>query len=136
MAGRILYLSIVFCAAAAIGSLSVPHLAKAQDGSATFDDFMAEIEAGKKDQALCRNDEEDVAPEDQVSACTRLIEDAPYENDLVGTYYINRAMAGSDPDQSCADASKGVQVLQDSNSSIYGEDYLDAARRLEESLCR
>jgi len=130
MARRSFLLSIVFCAAAAIGSVSAIDTARAQDGDAAFDDFMAEIEAGKKDQSLCRNDEEDVAPEDQVSACTRLIEDAPYENDLVGTYYINRAMAGSDPDQSCADASKGVQVLEDSNSSISGEDYRDAARRL------
>ncbi|MFD0987044.1 hypothetical protein [Methyloligella solikamskensis] len=136
MTARYLFASLVFGALAALGTSAAPDLVRAQDDGYSFEDFMAEIEEGKKDQALCRDDDGDTPPQERMDACTRLIEDAPVENDLVGTYYVNRAMADTNSPQSCADVRKGIQVVEDSNSSIYGEDYLSAARRLEEVICQ
>ncbi|ODA68252.1 hypothetical protein A7A08_00069 [Methyloligella halotolerans] len=135
MAARIFFVSFVFGALTVVIASAAPDPARAQDDGYSFEDFMAEVEEGKKDQALCRDDEGGTSPQVRIDACTRLIEDAPYENDLVGTYYVNRAMAGGDPDQNCADVRKGIQVIEDSKSTIYGEDYLSAAGRLEESIC-
>lgn len=77
------------------GCLSAPQLAHAQDAMEqdgmeedddySFEDFLGEIEEDKEDQKRCEGNG-DVSRAAQREACTRLIEDAPYENDLVGTY--------------------------------------------------
>ena len=136
MAARIFFVSLIFTALAGVVSSTAPDLARAQDDGYSFDDYLAEIEESKMDEARCRNDNNDTQPEQRIDACTRLIEDAHVENDLVGTYYVNRAAANTNSAQSCADVRKGIQVIEDSNSSIFGENYLSAARSLEDAVCR
>lgn len=140
MAARFLFASVLFGALAMAGGMIVPETGRAQDDGYSddysFEDFMAEIEEDKKDQERCRNTVGDISAQEQVDACTRLIENAPYENDLVGEYYVDRATGQTDPAAQCADVRKVIQVLEDSNSTIYGESFLSAARSLEAAACR
>ncbi len=128
------------------GCLAAPHLARAQDGMTedgmaeddddySFEDFMGEIEKDKADQERCGGSGE-ISRAEQQAACTRLIEDAPNENDLVGTYYVNRATTHEDAAGPCKDVSKGIEIIEREKSNIYGKGFLAAARNLEEAACR
>jgi hypothetical protein len=118
------------------GCLAASHPARAQDDDgSSFDDFLAEIEKDKQDEKRCQGSG-GVSQADQRAACTRIIENAPYENDLVGTYYVHRATTYQDIDAQCADVTKGVEIIEREKSKIFGKSFLDAARRLQDSACR
>jgi len=142
MAVRVL-LTIVVSFGLALGALLLaPNAARAQDdfldmdmdGDAAFEAFMGEIEKDKEDQRRCRG-ASDVAAAEQEAACTRLIENAPNENDLVGEYYVDRAMARQSRAEQCEDVRKGIAIIERTKSKIYGGNFLEAARRLEEAAC-
>jgi len=96
---------------------------------------MGEIEKDKEDQERCGGSGE-ISRAEQREACTRLIEDAPNENDLVGTYYVNRATTHEDATGQCKDVSKGIKIIEREKSNIYGKNFLEAARSLKEAACR
>ena len=53
------------------------------------------------------------------------------ENDLVGTYCVNRATAPKDRASQCEDVSKGVAIIERSKSTVFGTDFLEAATHLK-----
>ena len=118
----------------AVVALQAP--AALAQGEDDFEDFMEMLNQGKADRKLCLNLAGETDKKTQAAACTRLIEDAPRENDVVGTYYVARATATDDLESQCRDVRKGIAVIEKSKSTIYGKDYLDSARRLEDSACR
>ena len=138
---RSLLAVIVVLSFAMAACVTVADFGHAKDRSSdesddySFEDFLDEIEKDKEDQKRCRGND-DASPSEQQEACTRLIEGAPVENDLVGEYYIDRAMTGEDATQRCQDVRKGISIIERSKSNIYGKPFLDAARRLEEAVCQ
>jgi hypothetical protein len=50
-----------------------------------------------------------------VSACTRLIDNAQAENELVGFFYALRASSNSDKAQNCSDARKAQTLIKAAN---------------------
>lgn len=124
-----------FSALISAGLIGSVNAAEDDDGDAFFQEFLGEIEKDEDDRERCANTRDEVSPTEQYEACTRLIEDAHLENDLVGTYYVNRATAPKDPESQCADVTKGVAIIEKSKSTIFGANYLQAAKRLKEVAC-
>ena len=55
-------------------------------------------------------------PSDQVvAACSRLIDNAAEENEIVGFFYAIRASENNDRAQNCSDARRAAQLIQDPN---------------------
>lgn len=133
-------LAVIVVSFAMAALATAPDFGHAEDRSSdesddySLQDFFDEIERDKEDQKRCRG-RNNVSSSEQHAACTRLIESAPVENDLVGEYYVDRAMAGEDAAAQCQDVRKGIAIIERSKSNIYGKDFLDAARRLEASIC-
>jgi len=105
------------------------------DADAFFEEFMGSVERDKADRERCANTRDSVSKQEQYDACTRLIEDAPNENDLVGTYYVNRATAHDDHTAQCQDVTKGIEIIERENSRIFGADFLAAAKSLQKTSC-
>ena len=139
---RTLLTIIVLLSLPIAGLLPLPEPSRAQDdfldmdmdGDAAFEEFMGEIKTDKEDQRRCRGSD-DVSAAEQAAACTRLIEKAPNENDLVGEYYVDRAMARQTRAEQCEDVRKGIAIIERSKSTIYGGNFLEAARQLEQAAC-
>jgi erythromycin esterase-like protein len=55
------------------------------DADAFFEEFMGSVRRDEADRERCANTRDTVSKDEQYDACTRLIEDASNENDLVGT---------------------------------------------------
>ncbi|MEM7399925.1 MAG: hypothetical protein AAF354_13450 [Pseudomonadota bacterium] len=132
-------LTLAACLAAATTLALFPfETATAQDG-ATGDDvwesFMQDVERDKADRERCSNLSNAVSPQEQYDACTRLIEGAPNENDLVGTYYVNRATVHGNPTAQCKDVTKGVEIIERENPRIFGGGFLESAKRLQNAAC-
>jgi len=106
------------------------------EADAFFEEFMGEIERDKADRERCANTRDTVSKQEQYDACTRLIEDAPNENDLVGSYYINRALAPKGPAGQCLDVSRGIAIIEGFDSRAFRGDFLEAAKRLKDAACR
>ena len=105
------------------------------EADAFFEEFMGSVARDKADRERCANTRDTVSKKEQYDACTRLIEDAPNENDLVGSYYVNRATALDDHTAQCQDVTKGVTIIERSNSSVFGTDFLAAAKSLQKAAC-
>ena len=58
-----------------------------------------------------------------------------HENDLVGTYDVNRTTAPKDRASQCEDVSKGVAIIERSKSTVFGTDFLQAAKNLKAVAC-
>lgn len=64
------------------------------------------------DFATCQSN----GPKEQVvAACTRLIDNAQTENEMVGFFYGLRASNNTDKQQNCYDANKVLDLTQDPN---------------------
>ena len=105
------------------------------EADAFFEEFMGSVARDKADRERCADTRDTVSKKEQYDACTRLIEDAPNENDLVGSYYVNRATAFDDHTAQCQDVTKGVTIIERSNSSVFGTDFLAAAKSLQKAAC-
>lgn len=117
------------------GDSDAPGLDEA-DADAFFEEFMADIERDKADRKACANTRDTVSKEEQYDACTRLIENAPNENDLVGSYYVNRALAPKDLEGQCQDVSRGVAIIEGFQSNVFRGAFLAGAKRLKDAACR
>lgn len=106
------------------------------DAGAFFEEFMGQVKRDDADRERCANTRDTVSKEEQYDACTRLIEDAPNENDLVGSYYVNRALAPKSPAGQCEDVSRGVAIIEGFKSTAFRGAFLEAAKSLKESACR
>ncbi|MDJ0512852.1 MAG: hypothetical protein QNJ62_05345 [Methyloceanibacter sp.] len=100
-----------------------------------WDSFMQDIERDKADRERCANLRDAVSKQEQYDACTRLIENAPNENDLVGTFYVNRATAHEDHTAQCQDVTKGIEIIERENPRIFGGGFLASAKRLQQAAC-
>ncbi|ODA66423.1 hypothetical protein A7A08_02821 [Methyloligella halotolerans] len=63
-----------------------------------------------------------------VDACTRLIDNAEVENEMVGMFYGLRASSNDDAAQNCSDANKVLELTDDPN-------LINAAQSLVEANC-
>jgi hypothetical protein len=141
MKTRSLLAGVVFSSLAIAGLMVAPDFGRAKDGASdqsddySFDDFMEEIKKDKEDQRRCRGTGGGVSKPEQQAACTRLIDKAPYENDLVGEYYIMRATTHEDAAAQCKDVSKGIELIENSKPRPSWKNLLDAAHGLKESAC-
>jgi hypothetical protein len=63
-----------------------------------------------------------------VTACTRLIDNAKTENELVGLFYAMRATANDDKAANCSDAHKVLSLTDDPN-------VIEGAKKLVELNC-
>jgi hypothetical protein len=106
------------------------------EADAFFEEFMGSVRRDEADRERCANTRDTVSKEEQYDACTRLIEDAPNENDLVGSYYVNRALAPKGPASQCLDVTRGVAIIEGSKSTVFSGAFLNAAKSLKESACR
>jgi hypothetical protein len=106
------------------------------DADAFFEEFMGSVRRDEADRERCANTRDTVSKDEQYDACTRLIEDASNENDLVGTYYVNRALAPKSPTGQCEDVTRGVAIIEGSKSTVFSGAFLDAAKSLKDSACR
>jgi hypothetical protein len=106
------------------------------DADAFFEEFMGSVRRDDADRERCANTRGTVSKEEQYDACTRLIEDASNENDLAGTYYVNRALAPKSPTGQCEDVTRGVAIIEGSKSTVFSGAFLDAAKSLKDSACR
>lgn len=106
------------------------------DADAFFEEFMGQVKRDDADRDRCANTRDTVSKEEQYDACTRLIEDAHNENDLVGSYYVNRALAPKSPAGQCEDVTRGVAIIEGFKSTAFRGAYLEAAKSLKDSACR
>lgn len=67
----------------------------------------------EKDYAACTQGQGKVSNETVVAACTRLIDNAAKENEMVGFFYAMRATANNDKKSNCADARKVLELTDD-----------------------
>jgi hypothetical protein len=70
-------------------------------------------EGADKDFAVCTQGQGKVSNEAVVKACTRLIDNAAKENELVGFFYAMRATANDDKKLNCDDAHKVLELTTD-----------------------
>jgi hypothetical protein len=63
-----------------------------------------------------------------VAACTRLIDNAQTENELVGLFYAMRATANDDKSANCSDAHKVLSLTDDAS-------IIEGAKKLVELNC-
>jgi len=70
-------------------------------------------EGADKDFAACTQGQGKVSNEAVVEACTRLIDNAAKENEMVGFFYAMRATANDDKKSNCHDAHKVLELTDD-----------------------
>ena len=70
-------------------------------------------DGAEKDYPACTQGHGKVANKDIVAACTRLIDNAATENELVGFFYAMRATANDDKASNCHDAKKVLELTDD-----------------------
>jgi len=63
-----------------------------------------------------------------VDACTRLIDGAQKENEVVGLFHAMRAMAGTDSERNCADAQRAAALVE-------GADFKSLTQTLVGQMC-
>jgi hypothetical protein len=73
----------------------------------------AAYEGLQADYATCAQGRGKVANNQIVAACTRLIENAAQENELVGYFHALRAIASTDRARNCNDARIALKLLKD-----------------------
>ncbi len=67
----------------------------------------------EKDFTTCTQGQGKVSNESVVEACTRLIDNAAKENEMVGFFYAMRATANDDKASNCRDAHKVLELSND-----------------------
>ncbi len=82
----------------------------------------------EKDFATCTQGQGKVDNSAVVAACTRLIDNAAKENELVGFFYAMRATANDDKASNCADAHKVLELTDDPT-------FVDGAKTLIKVNC-
>ena len=65
------------------------------------------------DYATCTAGDSSTQAEAMVEACSRLIENASQENELVGMFYALRASVNTDKSANCQDARKATSLIND-----------------------
>ena len=70
-------------------------------------------EGQEKDFSVCTQGQGKVDNASVVGACTRLIDNAAKENEMVGFFHALRAAANDDKASNCADAHKVLELTQD-----------------------
>ena len=70
-------------------------------------------EGQEKDFSVCTQGQGKVDNASVVAACTRLIDNAAKENEIVGFFHALRAAANDDKAANCADAHKVLELTKD-----------------------
>lgn len=70
-------------------------------------------EGQENDFAACIQGQGKVDNQTVVKACTRLIDNAAEENEMVGFFYAMRAVANDDKALNCSDAKKVLELTDD-----------------------
>jgi len=101
----------------AVGCMSLVALASA-----------SAYEGVEKDFTVCTQGQGKAANEAVVAACTRLIDNAAKENEMVGFFYAMRATANDDKSSNCRDAHKVLELTKDKT-------FVDGAKTLIKNNC-
>lgn len=82
----------------------------------------------QEDYAACTQGGNQISSGEIVEACSRLIDNAQQENELVGYFYAMRAASNDDRAQNCADAHKVLELVTD-------KVFVDGAKQLIKDNC-
>ena len=82
----------------------------------------------EQDFAACTQGQGKVDNASVVAACTRLIDNAATENEMVGFFYALRASANDDKASNCRDAQKVLELTKDPT-------FVDGAKTLIKVNC-
>lgn len=82
----------------------------------------------KEDYATCTTGAGKVDNKAVVSACTRLIDNANTENEVIGFFYAMRAIANDDKASNCRDAKKVLKLTDDPT-------FVNGAKQIMKSNC-
>lgn len=82
----------------------------------------------EQDYAACTQGGGKISSGEIVAACSRLIDNAAQENELVGYFYAMRMVNNDDQQQNCADAHKVLELVSDKT-------FVDGAKQTIKSNC-